>query len=151
MAAYNRTHPVSPRVVSPLFIPLSLAVVAGWGFSNTSVASTAAASAPAGIDAPTGVTVADSASASPSSSSSLTALQAKSADSSVDPVGANVHCSYYDGPYLTYEPHRLRALQSFGVRHVRDQMAWKDTPPSSLLGKTNPLPGISLHSYCIQE
>ncbi len=141
MAAYNRIHPISPRVVSPLFIPLSVAVVAGCGFSSTSVAS-----APTEVDTPAGVTVADSASASPSSSPSLAAVHAKSADSSVDPVGSNVHFSDYGGPYLTYEPHILQALQSFGVRHVRDQMSWKDTPPSSLLRNTNPLQGISLHS-----
>jgi hypothetical protein len=72
---------------------------------------------------PTGVTVADSASAAlSSSSSSLTAMQGKSVDSSANSVGSNVHFSY-GVPHLTDESLMPQALQCFGVRHVRGQMA----------------------------
>ena len=70
------------------------------------------------------------ASGSPSFPSSLATLQAKSADSFVDSVGLNVHFSF-SGPYLTYESQMLRALQSLGVRHLRDQMAWQGTSSGS--------------------
>jgi hypothetical protein len=122
MAAYNRIRLASPGVASLSFIPLSLPVVAGCGFSSASVAFAAAASAAREVDMPTGVAVADSASAAPSSSSSLTAVQVKSVDSSANSVGSNVHFSY-GVPHLTDASLVLQALQCFGVRHVRGQRA----------------------------
>jgi hypothetical protein len=51
---------------------------------------------------------------------SLPAEQASAAASFVSSVGVVTHLSYTDTPYYTQFPQILSALQSLGVRHIRD-------------------------------
>jgi hypothetical protein len=55
--------------------------------------------------------------------------QAASADSFVDSIGVATHLSYDNTPYFTAWPQVLRALQTLGVRHIRD--GYYDWPSSS--------------------
>jgi hypothetical protein len=56
-------------------------------------------------------------------------VQAAQADAFVDSIGVVTHLSYTDTPYFTAWPRVLNALQTLGVRHIRD--GFYDWAPSS--------------------
>lgn len=67
--------------------------------------------------------------APPIAVSSLPQEQAAEADAFADSIGVVTHLSYTDTPYFTAWPQVLNALQSLGVRHIRD--GFYDWAPSS--------------------
>ncbi len=98
-------------------------------FSNPSVSSagsgyTLTATSP-------GLASATSAAFSISAPAATAAVPAQAADAFVDSVGLNVHFSYYGSVYTSQTPQMLSYLGQLGVRHLRDQMAWQGTSPSS--------------------
>ncbi len=58
-------------------------------------------------------------------------VTAQWADSFVDSVGLNVHFSYTGSIYTSQTNQMVSAIQRLGVRHLRDQMTWSGTNPSS--------------------
>ncbi|MFZ2020923.1 MAG: hypothetical protein WBA18_21635 [Terracidiphilus sp.] len=61
---------------------------------------------------------------------SLPAEQATASSSFVSSVGVVTHLSYTDTPYYTQFPQILSALQSLGVRHIRDGYnPWAESNP----------------------
>lgn len=71
-----------------------------------------------------------SASISSSASSPLPQEQAAQADAFVDSMGVVTHLSYTDTPYFTAWPQVLNALQTLGVRHIRDGFyPWASSSP----------------------
>jgi len=56
--------------------------------------------------------------------------RAAQADSFIDSIGVGTHLSYTDTPYFTAWPQVLNALQTLGVRHIRDgYYAWAPSSP----------------------
>jgi hypothetical protein len=71
-----------------------------------------------------------SASSPPSSTSLLPQEQAAQADDFVDSIGVVTHLSYNNTPYFTAWPQVLNALETLGVRHIRDgYYDWASSSP----------------------
>src|ERR1700739_2848082 len=61
---------------------------------------------------------------------SLPMVQAYPADSFVDSIGVVTHLTYTDTPYFTAWPQIFGALQTLGVRHIRDgYYDWAENSP----------------------
>ena len=61
----------------------------------------------------------------------IPAIAASSADAFVGSIGITVHFSYYGSIYTNDTPQMIAALQTLGIRHLRDAMCWQGATPEN--------------------